>query len=179
MKKRASTVAAIAAASVLWVTLDQPGQWSEPAPVEGDLTKTYAENLIYWHFDESGQLTSRLTSEEARQPLRKPVTELAGIFVDGRTSDNRQWTTSAREGVLWGGNTRLNLKSDVELYLPEEAVTLQANHLNLDLERKLARSSARITLTSENSQTTGRGLFADLEKQLINLHENVETRYVR
>ena len=178
MKKRASTVAVIAAASVLWITLDQPGQWSAPPPVESDLTKTYAESMTLWHFDERGQLSSRLTVDEARQPLRKPVTELVGIFIDGRTTDNRRWTTTAREGVLWGGNNRLNLKSEVELQMPGEAVTLRANHLNLDLERKLARSSARVTLTSKSSETTGRGLFADLEQQLIKLHEDVETRYV-
>lgn len=179
MKKRASTVAAVAVVSVLWITLDQPSQWSQPISSDKDLTKTYAQAMVYWNFDDRGHLASKITVDEARQPVRKPVTELAGIFVNGSTSDQRVWTASAREGVLWGGNTRLNLKSEVELQLPESSMSLQAHHLNLDLERKLARSSGRVKLISENSETTARGLLADLDRQLIKLHEDVETRYAQ
>lgn len=179
MKKRASTAAALIGAATLWMTIEQPPQWTPPPEAPYDFTKTYANKMSFWRFNAAGERVSHLEVEAATQPLKKPVTELSGIQLASRTSDGQQWEAKAERGVLWDRNNRLNLEKAVELKLPEQGITVHTDQLNLDLRRKTARSSNTVAIDSETSHTTGRGLYADLENRLLKLHQDVETLYAQ
>jgi LPS export ABC transporter protein LptC len=174
LKKRASSAIALAAATGLWVTLDQTAIPPTPAETENeqDIVESYLESAQIWRYDIEGNRESLLAVGSAEVPGNKPVIRLSSIEFEGMGSSAKSWVDS---GVLWDDNHRLNLEGSVVMHSPSDDVYLHTEQMNLDFREQTARSSGLVTIDAPEGTTRGDGMDADLGARTFRLRKNVET----
>ncbi|MDW7550478.1 LPS export ABC transporter periplasmic protein LptC [Pseudoalteromonas sp. McH1-7] len=91
----------------------------------------------------------------------------------------QNWQISALEATLYENNT-LILEGDVlaKNLTPDAMIsTINADNVRVEIKQKLMKSEHPVIITGPSLKITGKGLHADLQKQLIELINHTKTIY--
>lgn len=93
----------------------------------------------------------------------------------------RPWTLTAREGLLPGGSTRIELRGDVHLRGTPPGSTVQTNvdsqRLDYDTRSQVVRTDSPVHISWGTRQLDARGLIADLPASHLQLQADVHGRF--
>ena len=87
----------------------------------------------------------------------------------------------SERGEVPADDSRVELRDQVVAVSPPQTpppTRIETASLTIDLNRKLARSSAEVVITRPGLTMRGKGLEADLAHQQVSLLSQVRTRYV-
>lgn len=144
---------------------------------EGKQLSVFIETLERKHFDENGQLSSRINTDEAFQFNNSPdmLHLVRPKFVLGR--DGSTWYGQSQEASTNLSAEQIELRGDVIFHQKENAARIHTQQLVIDNLKKVAYSQAPIELSNERSSTTATGIYIDFDAQTIQLQNHVHTHY--
>ena len=91
------------------------------------------------------------------------------------------WTLTAREGLLPGGSTRIELRGDVHLRGTPPGSALQTSvdsqRLDYDTRSQVVRTASPVHISWGSRQLDALGLIADLPASQLQLQSDVHGRY--
>ncbi len=159
-----------------------------PSPLLGKAAEDkfdYAmKNMLSQQFDEQGNLVSTLTADNLFHYPQQQIIQLENPALDFKISEQR-WTLNANSGSLSEISEELTLGDVVTITNPAESetgtikensnnITIEINELIFNMREQLAFSQNSVTLISDNWQVKGDGLAIDIEKQTLEILNNVE-----
>jgi lipopolysaccharide export system protein LptC len=116
----------------------------------------------------------------ARDPSDGTMSLQTPLFLLPDTAEH-YWRVTSDSGWVSAGNDELRLRGDVVAQTDPASgreMRMATDHLNVFPDTRVATSDAAVTITQPGTTMRGTGLHADLASKRIQLHSNVETRYV-
>lgn len=115
-----------------------------------------------------------------RAPVSRALTLVTPQFLIP-DAQGHYWDMRSGRGEVPADDSRVELRDQVVAVSPPQTPTptrIETASLTIDLNRKLARSSAEVVITRPGLTMRGKGLEADLAHQQVSLLSQVRTRYV-
>lgn len=174
-------IALAAAAALTWY-------WGRPEiPVPetgaGDSTLSrgyYLRDAVIRHTDEDGEVLYEIHAGTVMERPVERLLALRDVSIVHREGVTRQWEIVAAEGEASVDDLRLALAGGVALRRDSSDggldLSLETERLWLDLERKVARTDAKITLRYGTNLVTAVGMSAFLLEDQLELESNVYVR---
>lgn len=153
----------------LYDTRDAPGDPSARAVEPGHII----ENATLELYDDSGQLTRRITSPDVRHTPQQNTTRLDSPHATLIDNQQRQWHATANTGTLDSQQQRLTLDGEARLIAPEEGWQLDTQKLYYDSRQAHAWSSTPVVLQQPPQRMFARHMDVWLNTQTLRLTDNV------
>ncbi|MEZ7205285.1 MULTISPECIES: LPS export ABC transporter periplasmic protein LptC [Pseudoalteromonas] len=163
----------------MWSPMFNPSE-ADSAKEDEPLAKPdyVATTLQQTTYSENGLLNYQVTADkmELYQDLgfshfEKPIFTLY--------NGEQNWQISALEATLYENNT-LILEGNVlaKNLTPNAMITdINADNVRVEIKQKLMKSEHPVVITGPSLRITGKGLHADLQKQVIELINHTKTIY--
>lgn len=137
----------------------------------------YIDQLERRHFDENGQLTRRIHTEQAFQYSNEPdiFYFTKPVFHIGSANDN--WTGQSQQAVTNLATEQIVLSGDVVFHHSQNTARIRTQQLTIDNVNKNAFTTEPVELSSDRSRTTATGLHIDFDAQTLQLQNNVRTYF--
>lgn len=141
----------------------------------------FLRNAIITQTEEDGSPGLRLIADRIDQASTGASIHLTTVHVDFLRTQDRQWTLTAREGVIPASSRVIEFRGDVHLR-PMEAKTptyLRTDALSIDTERQVAyTTTSPVNIRFGNLAMTVKRFEADLNTEKVKL-ESVRGRSER
>lgn len=161
-------------------TQDVPIVFSNESIDEPDF---YGTGLTMRNYNEAGMLKQSLTSAKAvHSPNTEQLTFEAPVAIS--TDDQgRPWKIASRSGVM-------NEKEDSVTFIGQvliepinpsnidEQVLFETEKLHYLQKTQIAQTDEAVRITNPTTVITATGMTFDMAKQVMNLHQQVNTRHV-
>ncbi|WP_162300002.1 LPS export ABC transporter periplasmic protein LptC [Kineobactrum sediminis] len=144
---------------------------------ENQPVSTYLVNSRSWSYAVDGSLAEVMEADRVEHFGMEDVSLLMRPRFYSHDGNDRTWTASADRGRLVHATNILALQDDVLLINDQTGGTLETQSMQLNLEQKTATSTTPVTVRQDTSILRAGGMFADLNRQTIQLRPNVESVY--
>lgn len=125
---------------------------------------------------ESGDLLYEIEAERAEQQTDNSI-EFTDVRIRYSPQSNVPWTVNADAATLREDNPRITLRGHVRATssseMPEDETEIRTQYLELDPERYLAETDARVQIRIGARSLTATGMLASLNDDRIELKSNV------
>lgn len=140
-----------------------------------------AKDLHSINFNASGQVASRVDAAHMEHYQNNNMTYFVQpVYLLYPEKGNSPWKIQAKEGSLNKSTGKVILQNDViiDAISPQEPVQeLSTSYLELDLNTMIMTSDQLILVTGKDFNIKGKGLYADLNAQEVELTSQVEGIY--
>ncbi|MCM2678614.1 LPS export ABC transporter periplasmic protein LptC [Echinimonas agarilytica] len=142
-----------------------------------------AENLFNRNFDKTGKLTSTVFGErmESYSALDMTIFTNPEVTVFNEESgDDPAWKVTASEGSLYQALDQLQLKGSVTIKATDplsQVQTITTPYLVLEIDSNQMHTDEKVIALGPHIEMQGVGLQADLNKQDIEILQDVEAFY--
>ncbi len=155
------------------VLLEQPRQFNaqKPPPV----IETYIEGADMQQFSPEGKIKNQLLS-----PLTTKMTDSASInMLEPRSSVylKKAWEITADEGLYDTATDVFSAIGHVLIKRTDGIVQIQTSRLNYNVDTHIVSTKQPVYLKTPQGNIRAVGLTADLDKETLELHQNIESSY--
>lgn len=179
------TIAIIAfftAALVLYWQVQSKRNTQLPRIVSTEERPDYtASNLKSVSFDENGKMATRVSAKHMAHYAKDDVTLFTEpVYHIFPNNSNAEWKMTAVEGRLNRTDHKVVLQKDViiDAITPDDPIqSLSTKYLELDLKTMIMTSKEQIDITGSGFDTSGIGLYADLNAQQVKLLSDIKGTY--
>ncbi len=171
-------LALLLAANLIWDPRPGSVPDAETSRRQGDLPKTYIEEVQTWSFDEDGNLNDMLEARRVDQFRRGDYSMIVEPRLYSHGEDGQTWSMSADRGRYQHENDELLLRRNVVMSHDQTGTRMRTHTLDVQLEARTARGERPVTIVQEDNRTRADGLLVDLEQETVLLKPNVESLYV-
>jgi len=165
--------------SYYWSPWDRMEQDRQAASRQQAIPGVYLQTTRSWSFNELGALTNILEASSVKQFPRRDESLLEAPRFYAHSGDGRTWSATADRGRFQHRRQNLQLRSNVVLSHDQTGSRLETAAMDIMLEKKIAKSQQRVTITDEHSNTRAYGMIAYLETEKILLKPTVESIYAQ
>lgn len=158
----------------------QPEKPDELTPIESQIHDSdyYMKNVTIDQFSPNGKLVNQLTAKRLEHWNNEDISLLdKPVIVFGKNKDN-DWVLNAKKGEITSNNSIILLEEKVtisEQRLNNIKTKMMTEKLTIDLEKNIAYTDNDILIDSQYYTTRSLGLEINLDTDIINLKNNVET----
>ena len=145
---------------------------------QNQLPKTYLSNTSSWTYDEKGKLTDVLEADTVDHFPQNNESFIVNPRFYSHSGDDRTWSATAKNGVFHPRQQQLELRNEVVLANDQAGARLNTEAMDINIERKVARSNVEVWLSHGDNRTRADGMVARLDQETITLAPNVESTYV-
>ena len=169
-------LASLAAAGLYFWNSGEP-QESEASLAQKNLAKTYLVNTRSLRYGERGALTEILEATSVRYFPNQNHSVLVAPKYYSHNGNDRTWSVVSDTGRFLDNRELLFLQGNVVLTDDQNEGRLYTEAMQINLQKKTARSRVPVTLKQGLNTITADGMLADLNKEQIRLTPNVESIY--
>lgn len=139
---------------------------------------SYFLDLGVTRHDKAGNPELRLDAEYAEHFEDEPWIHLRDFEAVSLAKDS-DWQLRAEQGRLSDDGVRLDAEGNVILSRTGEndGMNLHTEQLSVNTETEVAETSASVTITQGSSSISGRGMWASLADDRVQLKSEVKARY--
>lgn len=167
------------AASYYW----DPTQPSSPDPQTQIRLRALPNSYIYnprsTSYDSSGVLTQIIEATSIYRFSHGNESQLENPHFYAHSGDDRTWSSIARKGRYLHDSDVLILSEDVVLTNDQSKIQLKTEKMRIDLEKNIARTFVPVTMTQGLNNTRADSMFANLNKETVQMKSNVKSVYVQ
>ena len=166
------------AASYYWVprVTDTPDEAHSER--QKSLPKSYLFEARSWLYDEQGALTEIMEADSVEDFPQRDESLLQAPRLYSLNGDENTWSASAEQGRFIYSRETLVLSEAVEMTHDQSGTILESEQIRINLEKKTARSTMPVTITSAQGKATADGMVAMLPQEKVIMKPNVESIYV-
>ncbi len=128
-----------------------------------------------------GSTLYTLTADRLAQETGSGTLRANALTLRYATGAVKPWTLTAREGLLPGGTTRIELRGDVRLRgLPpgsQQSTSIESQRLDYDTRSQIVRTESPVHIVWGTRELDARGLTADLSGSHLQLQADVHGRF--
>lgn len=168
----------ILAASYYWQASTDPAADSATSARRRSLPQSYLETTRSWSYSREGMLANILEAERAEYFSAGQETVLQAPRFYAHNGDDKTWSAAAATGRFDHRSETLVLDEDAVLVHDQSGGRLETGAITIDVNARVATSTAPVTLTQGFNRTSARGMVANLEDETILMTPNVESTYV-
>ncbi|WP_221797569.1 LPS export ABC transporter periplasmic protein LptC [Oceanobacter mangrovi] len=140
----------------------------------------YGEGLNHRQYNQSGQLAQQLQAAASRHLPDQAVSYLDQPVIINRDSSQQQWQVSADKGTIADQNTQVQLSGNVNIAsLTDAGLRVTTQQLQYSPDQATASTDDWVTIQNGSSETRARGMTMDINRQRLDLKQQVSTRYVQ
>lgn len=178
MNRRPILLSILLAALVLLILMrqdDGPIQIVEPQLFKD---KFYIQNFEAKGFDIDGKLNQIVNGDRLNQPVTTLDNHLSNPKVVLIEDGKPRWELTAQEGWMDANHEKASLSGELHLQqLEEDRLSLDTEHVDLDLLSKKVSTEDTVVLNQNNGSTEGTGMEADLPGALFQFKSDVKSVY--
>ena len=142
----------------------------------------YGEGLYNRRYDQNGRLEQSFSAQRSTHYPLSDNTVFAGPVIQVQDEDGDFWQVSAREGSMDDKDDLLKLRADVVIQPHDDnhqnPMVIKTQSLDYFTKRQLAQTKQDVIITYPHTRVTGTGMTMDMKKQRMELHSEVNSRYV-
>ena len=170
--------ASVLVGMVMWRYITPTSVKTSEAPLNDRPVKTsYVVNGTRTHFSADGKASDILKINTATRWSQTDRTALTGIQYFAQGEGGRQWQIEAAEGDFFEVQNELALSKGVEIEELNQLATMRTDAMRLFIDDKRASGVYPVTLTGQESVTTGSSFELDLNTSTATLQGDVTTHY--
>jgi LPS export ABC transporter protein LptC len=128
-----------------------------------------------------GSTLYTLTADRLAQETTSGTLRANTLTLNYATGAAKPWTLTAREGLLPGGTTRIELRGDVRLRgLPpgsQQSTRIESQRLDYDTRSQVVHTESPVHIVWGTRELDARGLTADLPASHLQLQADVHGRF--
>ncbi|MEA5444870.1 LPS export ABC transporter periplasmic protein LptC [Gammaproteobacteria bacterium AB-CW1] len=158
-------------------SLPQP----EPPPEAAVHPDYWISGAQIQRYDADGQPLARLNAEELANYPDDQRSELRQVQIHREPVAGLSWDIRADHGMVSGDSDHVHLYGDVRIERHRQTrltASLFSDSLDYFPEQELLLTDEPVRMEQGPSQTTGRGMRAELDKDRIKILSEVRTRHV-
>lgn len=140
----------------------------------------YFRDLDAERHDETGAAAVRVEARYAEHFEDEPWIHLHDLRAHGANADGEPWQLTAERGRLNDDGTELEARGNVRLRRESgkaAAMLLETESLHVNTKTEVVTSDTTVLISQGASRVRGRGMFADLRNDRLQLQEDVEAYY--
>ena len=131
--------------------------------------------------DKEGNITYRLEANQLEHFPYNASMKLDKPYIEIFHNNKQPWQTWAESGTFYQQRRLMTLSGKVRIHrgasAPDKPVTLVTESLSLDMENKIARTSADVQITSGEDILNATGMSVDLATGHVELQSKVQGKY--
>lgn len=176
-----SVIGVVTGALVLLFLLDYSGPGNLPSLSPDAAIATHPQYFLAGahsvEFNREGQVEFVLTSSEIRHNPMDDSAQLRAPQVELFDAGNREWTIRAHLGSISADGSEIDLQQRVIVNSEDEATILTTPQLLIFPNQKLAKTDKPVTLRNPYGFTRSIGMVADMNRQRVDLLQEVRGQY--
>lgn len=137
----------------------------------------YFKNVTVKNFEATGKLGSQLKAEKMEYFKQKNTSVITRPNVIFKTKNNTTWQLKAMIGILDNTSNTVELDKNVSIIrlnsTPQSSIFTESLTINLD--KKLATSTKKVKIISQNTTTKANGIIANFAIERIMLTGPIES----
>ena len=185
MRKQYLVITLALLAGIVLLNLDREREApvaAVPVVNENEEADYYGDQLYRRVYNASGQLEQSFRTASLQHFPQSAVSHFTQPSIITTSEDGKTWQIDAQTGETQDKDERLTLRQQVEirsLNAPtDDQILITTDWLNYDAGQQLATTDAPVVIRHPATLTEATGMTLDVTGRSLQLHHQVNTRYV-
>lgn len=141
----------------------------------------FFEEFIATARDKQGKISYRVEAKQLEHfPYNYSMT-LEKPYIELFNKDDKPWQTWAEQGIFFEKRQLATLSGKVRIHRAadktNQPVTLLTESITLDMDKKIAKTTADVQVTSGEDILNATGMMVDMKSGRVELHSKVKGKY--
>ncbi len=141
----------------------------------------FFDGLVATARDKDGKITYRLEANQLEHIPYNDSMKLDKPYIEIFHKENPPWQTWATNGVFYENRRLMTLSGKVRIHRAandsSKSVTLLTESLSLDMENKIAKTTAEVQISSGEDILNAKGMKVDMATGHVELQSRVQGKY--